>query len=59
MRILCDRCKNAWVEFEHMKDWSHIEVRMQGKGILSDLYLCKKCTEDFYRFLNNDNGGYR
>lgn len=54
MRILCDRCKNAWVEFEHMKDWSHIEVRMQGKGMLSDLYLCKKCTDDFYKFLNND-----
>lgn len=63
MRILCDRCnkeytnfecKQQFIDFYGRKDWTNIEVRQQGEGLLSDLYLCKKCTEDFYKFLNND-----
>ena len=53
MRILCDRCKSESTEFDRRRDWDHIEVSKQGKGLLLDIYLCPKCSDDFYKFLDS------
>lgn len=53
MRIVCDRCRKNVTKFEDRKDWKHIELSEKSYGKFGDYYLCVKCSDAFYRFLNN------
>lgn len=36
-------------------DWTHIETSEKKiYGIVGDYYLCKKCSDAFYKFLDNE-----
>lgn len=53
MTIVCDRCGKNTVDFEDRKDWKHIEISEKGYGKLGNYYLCKGCSNAFYKFLDN------
>ena len=53
MMIVCDRCMKSVTSFDDRKDWSHVELSEKGYGKLNDYYLCKECSNAFYRFLAN------
>lgn len=55
MIIVCDRCRKNTVDFKDKKDWTHIETSEKKiYGIVGDYYLCKKCSDEFYKFLDNE-----
>lgn len=55
MIIVCDRCRKNTVDFKDKKDWTHIETSEKKiYGIVGDYYLCKKCSNEFYKFLDNE-----
>lgn len=56
MIIVCDRCGKNTVDFKDRKDWIHIEISEKVYGIVGDYYLCKKCSNEFYKFLDNEIG---
>ena len=53
MRIVCDRCKKSIVEFDKRSKWLHIETSDKSSGKLGDYYICSKCRDDFYNFMDN------
>lgn len=54
MRIVCDRCRKNTVDFKDRKDWIHIEISEKVYGKVGDYYLCKKCSDAFYKFLDSE-----
>lgn len=56
MRIVCDRCRKNVTKFEDRKGWKYIELSEKSYGKIGDYYLCVKCSDAFYLFLNNKAG---
>lgn len=52
MIIICDRCKKSTVDFYKRDRWLHIESSINKIGRTADYYLCPKCREDFYNFMD-------
>lgn len=52
MKILCDRCEDEMTDLNDRKGWKQIETSEKGYGKLGVYYLCPKCSEQFYNFIN-------
>lgn len=53
MRIVCDRCKKSTVDFDKGDKWLRIDTSTKKISELRDYYLCPKCRDDFYDFIDN------
>ena len=53
MRILCDRCKQASVDYDTRKNWGNVRSSEQNYGELGNYFLCENCMNDFYKFMEN------
>lgn len=52
MKIICDRCEKEITDVETRKEWLHIETSEKGYGKLCDYYLCPKCKNSFYKWMD-------
>ena len=53
MRILCDRCKQASVDYDIRENWGNVRYSRQGVGELGNYFLCEDCMNDFFKFIDN------
>lgn len=53
MRIVCDRCRKSTVDFDRRDKWLYIKTSTNKMAKLGDYYICPKCRDDFYNFIDN------
>lgn len=49
MRILCDRCQQASVDYGCREKWGNLKYSEKGYGELGNYFLCEKCMNDFFK----------